>query len=118
MVNVASTAQTLSNDYTDLGNWIGLASVDGSNPTGPPLEVPKGAAGYGRVQTTWSAQGGGVNVGLSVTLSAPAGEYKFAILHSQSDSTQDGDRLIDYCQIDAILNSDGEIVVVPTYTQT
>jgi hypothetical protein len=118
MVNVASTAQTLSNDYTDLGDWIGLASVDGSNPTGPPVEVPTGASGYGRVQTHWSPSGGGVNVGAAVTISAPPGEYKFAILCKKSDPTQMGDAMVDYCQIDAILNTDGQIVVVPTYTQT
>jgi hypothetical protein len=118
MVNVASTAQKLSDDYARLGTWIGLASVDGSNPTGPPLEVPKGAAGYGRVQTTWSSESGGVNLGIAVTLSAPAGEYNFVTLHTESDPSQNGDALIDYTQIDAILNNDGQIVVVPTYTQS
>jgi hypothetical protein len=118
MVNVASTAQKLSDDYAKLGTWIGLASVDGSNPTGPPLEVPPQAAGYQRVQTKWTSQGGGVNVGIPVTLSAPAGEYTFVILQTESDPSQPGDALIDYTQIDAILNSDGQIVVVPTYTQS
>jgi hypothetical protein len=118
MVNVAFTAQKLSDDYAKLGTWIGLASVDGANPSGPPLEVPPNAAGYARAQTTWSSEGGGVNLGTAVTLNAPAGEYKFVILHTQSDPSQPGDALIDYTQIDAILNNDGQIVVVPTYTQS
>jgi hypothetical protein len=118
MVNVPSTAQTLSNDYTGLGTWIGLASMDGSNPTGPPLEVPPQAAGYQRMQTHWTSQGGGVNVGTQVTLSAPAGEYTFVILQTESDPSQAGDALIDYCPIDAILNTDGQIEITPTYTQT
>jgi hypothetical protein len=116
MINVESTAQTLSNDYAALGNWIGLAT--GGGPSGAPLEVPTGASGYARVQTTWSPQGGGVNVGSAVTISAPAGEYKFALLCSQSDPTQQGDKLIDYTNIDAILNTDGTVVVTPQYTQT
>jgi hypothetical protein len=118
MVNVASTAQQLSDDYAGLGNWIGLATVNGGDPSGPPVEVPTGAAGYGRVQTTWSPSGGGINVGSTVTISAPAGEYKFAILCTASDPTQQGDKLIDYCEIDAILNNDGTVVVTPQYTQT
>ncbi len=32
------------------------------------------------------------------------------------DPTQDP--MVDYCKIDASLNTDGEIVVIPTYTQT
>jgi hypothetical protein len=119
MVNVASTAQTLSNDYAGLGDWIGLATVDGGNPSGPPAEVPTGASGYARAQTTWSPSGGGVNVGTAVTISAPPGEYTFAILCTQSDPNQPGDKVIDYCKISgAILNNDGQIVVTPTYTQT
>jgi hypothetical protein len=119
MVNVASTAQTLSNDYAGLADWIGLATVNGQDPSGSPVEVPTGAANYGRVQTTWNPSGGGVNVGAAVTISAPAGEYTFAILCTQSDPMKPDDKLIDYCNINgAILNNDGEIVVTPTYTQT
>jgi hypothetical protein len=116
MVNVPSTAQTLSNDYAGLGSWIGLAT--GGDPSGRPVEIPTGASGYARVQTTWSPSGGGVNVGSAVTISAPPGEYKFAILCAESDPTQPGDKLIDYTNIDAILNTDGTVVVTPQYTQT
>ena len=77
MVNVDSTAQTLSDDYAALGNWIGLATANQQGSSGPFLEVPAGAAGYGRIQTTWNSIGGGVNNGKPVTLSAPAGEYTF-----------------------------------------
>jgi hypothetical protein len=118
MINVASTAQKLSDDYAKLGSWIGLASVNGADPSGSPLEVPPNAAGYARVQTTWSSEGGGVNLGTAVTLNAPAGEYNFMVLHNPSDPSQPGDTLIDYCKIDAILNTDGQIVVIPQYTQT
>jgi hypothetical protein len=118
MVNVASTAQKLSNDYAGLGDWIGLATVDGGDQSASPVEVPTGASGYARAQTTWSPNGGGVNLGTAVTISAPPGEYNFAILCTQSDPSQPGDTLIDYCKIDAILNTDGQIVVIPQYTQT
>jgi hypothetical protein len=119
MVNVDSTAQTLSDDYAALGNWIGLATADQGGSSGPFLEVPAGAAGYGRIQTTWNSIGGGVNNGKPVTLSAPAGEYTFVILCSaQTDSNQPGDTVIDYCKIDAILNNDGQVVVTPQFTET
>jgi hypothetical protein len=118
MVNVASTAQTLSNDFAGLAGWIGLATENGGDPSGPPVEIPTGAAGYGRAQITWNPSGGGVNVGNPVTISAPAGEYKFAILCTESDPTKQDDKLIDYCNIDAILNTDGTVVVTPQYTQT
>ena len=118
MINVASTAQTLSNDYAVLAGWIGLATPNGQDPSGPPVEIPAGASGYRRAQITWNPSGGGVNIGNAVEISAPAGEYKFAILCTESDPTQPGDRLIDYCAIDAQLNSDGTVVVTPQYTQT
>jgi hypothetical protein len=118
MVNVASTAQTMSDDYAALGNWIGLATAN-QDSSGLPLEVPAGAAGYGRIQTTWNSSGGGVNNGKPVTLSAPAGEYTFVILCSaQTDSNQPGDTVIDYCKINAILNYDGHVVVTPQFTET
>ena len=117
MVNVASTAQTLSDDYAALGNWIGLATA---NTDGMPLEVPVGAANYERVQTTWTSGSGGVNNGKPVTLNAPAGQYTFVILCSaKTDSTQSGDTLLDYCKINPPpLNYDGQIVVTPQFTQT
>jgi hypothetical protein len=118
MVNVASTAQDLSDDYTHMGSWIGLASVNAGDPSGSPLEVPTGAGGYGRAQTTWTSVGGGLNNGTAVTLNAPAGEYNFVVLYSTSGPTQQGDKLIDYCKIDAVLNGDGEIVITPQYKQS
>jgi hypothetical protein len=118
MVNVASTAQELSDYFGGLGGWIGLATANPADQSGSPLEIPTGASGYSRVQTTWTSSGGGVNVGEAVTISAPAGEYKFVILCTKSDPTQQGDKLIDYCPIDALLNTDGTVVVTPQYTQT
>jgi hypothetical protein len=118
MVNIASTAQALSDDFAGLADWIGLATVKGGDSSGSPVEIPQGASGYGRVQTQWTSSGGGVNVGLAVTISAPPGEYKFAILCTKSGPDQPGDKLIDYCAIDAQLNTDGTVIVTPQYTQT
>jgi hypothetical protein len=119
MVNVASTAQTLSDDYAMEGKWIGLATANQGDPSGLPLEIPAGAGGYGRAPVTWNSIGGGLSNGKPVTLAAPAGEYTFVILCSaQADFNEPGDTVLDYCKIDAILNIDGQIVVTPKYTQT
>ncbi|MFZ1161802.1 hypothetical protein [Mycobacterium sp.] len=119
MVNVASTAQTLSDDYAALGKWIGLATANQGNSSGLPLEVPAGAGGYQRAPVTWNSSGGGLSDGEPVTLNAPAGEYTFVILCSaQADANDPGDTVLDYCKIDTILNIDGQIVVTPKYTQT
>ncbi len=53
MVNVPATAQTLSNDYTQMGTWIGLATDDPGNSPTPANEVT--ADTYQRQPTTWMA---------------------------------------------------------------
>jgi hypothetical protein len=112
MVNVSSTAQNLSNDYAGMGAWIGLATDDPGSTSTPANEVT--ADGYTRQKTTWTPGDAGVNQGSPVTFTLPSGAYPFMIL-----CKDDGD-MIDNCKIngDATLNSDGEIVVIPTYKQS
>jgi hypothetical protein len=111
MVNVPDTAQSLSNDYTGMGSWIGLATDDPGNSPSPANEVNGG--GYTRQQTTWLPTDAGVNQGSPVTFSLPSGAYPFMIL------CKDNGDMMDYCKLNnVVLNTDGEIIIIPTYTQT
>jgi hypothetical protein len=113
MINVSSTAQSLSNDYAGMGDWIGLATDDPGSMAAPANEVT--ADGYTRQQTTWTPGEGGVNQGSPVTFNLPSGAYPYLILCADAN----GQSMIDNCKIDGVdLNSDGQIVVKPTYTQT
>jgi hypothetical protein len=117
MVNVPSTAQTLSDDYVAMGTWIGLATDDPGNSPAPANEVPVVVDGYMRQQTTWmpDADEAGVYQGSQVTFDVPSGAYPFMILCGDMN----GNTMIDNCKINnVILNTDGKIVVIPTYTQT
>jgi hypothetical protein len=113
MINVSSTAQNLSNDYVGMGAWIGLATDDPGSTKNPANEAAGG--GYARVKTTWTPGDDGVNQGSPVTIDLPSGAYPYMILCAD----EDGQTMIDNCKIsDLVLNSDGQIVVIPTYTQT
>ena len=114
MVNVPATAQTLSDDYTNMGIWIGLATDDPGNSATPANEVT--ADGYQRIQTTWMpGDDAGVYQGSPVKFDLPSGAYPFMILCSDMS----GETMFDNCKIsNAVLNTDGQIIVVPTYTQT
>jgi hypothetical protein len=114
MVNVPATAQSLSDDYTRMGNWIGLATDDPGNSAAPANEVT--ADGYARIQTNWLPDDvdAGVYQGVGVTFDLPSGAYPFMIVCSDMS----GDTMFDNCKIDATLNTGGKIVVIPQYTQT
>jgi hypothetical protein len=117
MVNISSTAQSLSDDYAGMGQWIGLATDDPGDTSAPANEVSVGMGpppGYARQQAVWNPGTGGVNQCEPVTFNLPSGEYPYVIVCGDSA----GHTMIDYCEIDATLNSDGQIVVTPTYTQT
>jgi hypothetical protein len=119
MINVASTAQKLSDYYTGLGSWVGLAT---SNPGGDATpnsgsEVAVGAGpapGYSRQPVQWNPGSGGVNTGMAVTFNVPQGVYSYMILCNDKD----GNTMIDNCPISANVNGNGQLVVVPEYTQT
>jgi hypothetical protein len=113
MVNVPSTAQSLSDDYVAMGAWIGLATDDPGGIPAPANEVT--ADGYARQKTTWTSEDEGVNRGSPVTFDLPSGAYPFMILCADAN----GDNMIDNCKIsNVVLNGDGQIVVIPQYTQT
>jgi hypothetical protein len=115
MVNVPATAQSLSQDYTNMGNWIGLATDDPGNSAAPANEVT--ADSYQRQPTTWMPDDAdaGVYHGVGVTFDLPSGAYPFMILCADKQ----GDNMFDNCKVsNVVLNTDGQIIVVPTYTQT
>ena len=115
MVNVASTRQDLSDDYKDLGLYIGLATADDENdPPGPPVEVA--VAGYERKNPNWRSVGGGVVQGDALTFNLPAGYYTYMTVYA--GPTAGSDDLIDWCEIDSSLAIGGQIVVTPVFTQT
>jgi hypothetical protein len=113
MINVPATAQSLSDDYAAMGAWIGLATDDPGDSTAPSNEVT--ADGYSRQQTTWVPEDEGVNQGSPVTFNLPSGAYPFMILCADAI----GDTMFDNCKIsNVVLNGNGQIVVIPQYTQT
>ena len=92
-MNVLSTAQNIANDFTALGNWIGVC-------TGPPgtsstvlNEASGGTPAYARQQTTWTAGANGSAQGSQITLNLPAGTYPYMILCSGSS----GNNMVDWC---------------------
>jgi hypothetical protein len=115
MVNVPATAQSLSDDYVNMGNWIGLATDDPGTSPAPANEVT--VDGYQRKQTKWlpDADEAGVYQGSPVTFDLPSGAYPFMIVCSDMS----GETMFDNCKIsNVVLNTDGQIVVIPQYTQT
>jgi hypothetical protein len=117
MVNLPSTAQALSNDYAGKGAWIGLATDDPGIMAAPANEVA--VDGYSRQQTTWTAADGGVNQGSPVTFDLSNASYPYAVPYMILCSDMSGDTMIDYCKMnDVVLNQDGQIVVIPQYTQS
>ena len=117
MINVPATAQSLSNDYSALGDWIGLATDDPGGTNAPANEVT--VDGYARQQTTWTPADGGVNQGSPVTFDLKSDAYPYAVPYMILCSDKNGDSMIDNCKMnDVVLNQDGQIVVIPQYTQT
>lgn len=115
MVNVPNTAQSLSDDYKELGPYIGLGYANEEDvPPGQPYEVS--VAGYQRQNPNWRSVGGGVLQGDPLTFNLPAGYYTYMTVYA--GPTAGDDDLIDWCEIDSSLTLDGQIVVTPVFTQT
>lgn len=117
MVACSATQNTLANDYTALGNWLGLATGAPGNTATPSNEATGG--GYVRLQTSWSAaaqsSGSATSSGTAQTLSVAAGTYTFMLLASAS--TTGAANMIDNASITSIaLGASGQIVLTPTFT--
>lgn len=116
MVNQLATAQNITNDYTALGNWIGLC-------TGPPgtsatvlNECSGGSPAYARKATSWTPGANGTATGSSVTFNLPAGTYPYMIV-CQSSS---GNTLVDWCILNTpiMVSSQASVQVTPSANVT
>lgn len=116
-IRIDTTRQTLADAYGHIGSFLGLATADPGTTATPASEPPSGGSHtYKRVATTWSAAGGGMETGTSCNIPADDGTYTFAILCSGPTGT---DTMVDNCAIViTTLNSPGQIVLTPIYTQS
>jgi hypothetical protein len=113
MVRIDTTRQKLAEAYAGLGTYFGLAPEDPGDSATPADEAVGG--GYARVATTWSAGAAGVQNGTACIINAAGGTYGYAILCADDS----GPTMIDNAKIaGAMLPSDGQIVLTPTYTQS
>jgi hypothetical protein len=117
MVACSATQNTLANDYTALGTWLGLATGAPGATATPANEATGG--GYVRLQTTWGSagqsSGSATSSGTAQTLSVAAGTYTYMILASAS--TTGAANQIDNATITSIaLGASGQIVLTPLFT--
>ena len=114
-IAVATTRQSLADQYKTLGTWVGLATADPGTSATPTSEATGGSPAYARKQTTWTSATGGVVNGSAVTIDVPAGTYTYVILCSAAS----GANMIDKSSITSVtMSAQGQIVVTPTFTQT
>ena len=114
MVNVLATAQNLNNDYSAMGDWIGVCTgVPGSTAT-VLNEATGGSPAYARQQTDWTSGSNGSAVGSAVTLNLPAGTYPYMIMCSGSS----GNNMVDWCILPTpiILSAQTAIEITPSIT--
>jgi hypothetical protein len=114
-IAVATTRQSLADQYKTLGTWIGVATADPGTTATPANEATGGAPAYARKQTTWTSATGGVVNGTAVTIDVPAATYTYILLASATS----GANMIDKAAVTSVvMSAQGQIVVTPTYTQT
>jgi hypothetical protein len=114
-IAVATTRQSLANQYATLGTFIGVCTGDPGTTNTPANEASGGSPAYARVATTWTAGSGGVSNGSAVTINVPAATYTYVLLASAAT----GATMIDKAAITSVvMSAQGQLVVTPTYTQT
>lgn len=112
-IAVATTRQSLADNYKSLGSWISLHTAD-PGTTGTS-EASGGSPAYARKQTTWTSSTGGVVNGSQVAIDAAAGTYTYAGLWSASTAGT----FIDKVAITSTtLGAQGQILVTPTFTES
>jgi hypothetical protein len=110
MVNLVSTAQILNNDYTALGNWIGVST--GVPAPGALNEATGGSPAYARQSTTWTPGTNGSAAGSPVTLNLVPGTYPYMIMCSGSS----GNNMVDWCILPTpivVTGTQAAIVITP-----
>lgn len=114
-IAVATTRQSLADQYKTLGTWIGVCTGDPGTTSTPANEATGGSPAYARKATTWSSSTGGVVNGTAVTIDVAAATYTYVLLASGSS----GNNMIDKAAVTSVvMSAQGQIVVTPTYTQT
>jgi len=114
-IAIATTRQSLADQYKTLGSWVGMATGTPGTSATPNNEASGGSPAYARKQTTWTSSTGGVVNGSAVTIDVAAGTYTHMILCSASS----GANQIDNADVtDVVMSAQGQGVVTPTFTQT
>lgn len=112
MTNVTSTAQALINDYSALGNWIGLCTGNPGSTAAPSNEASGGSPAYARQATSWDVSGP-TAIGSAVTLNVPAGTYAYMIMCSAAS----GNSMVDWTPITPqVATSQTTITITPLAT--
>lgn len=112
-IAVATTKQSLADNYKGLGTWISLHTGD-PGATGVS-EAAGGAPAYARKVTTWTSSTGGVVNGSQVAIDVPAGTYTWAGLWSASTAGT----FIDKVAITSTtLGGQGQVLVTPSFTES
>lgn len=114
-IAVATTRQSLADQYKTLGTWVGVCTGDPGTTATPANEATGGSPAYARKQTTWTSASGGVVNGTAVTIDVAAATYTFILLGSASS----GNNMVDKAAVTSVvMSAQGQIVVTPTFTQT
>ena len=114
-IAVATTRQSLADQYKTLGTWINVCTGDPGTTATPANEATGGSPANARKQTTWTSGSGGIINGSACTVDTAAGTYTFILLASASS----GNNMIDKSAVTSVvMSAQGQIVVTPTYTQT
>jgi hypothetical protein len=114
-IAVATTRQSLADQYKTLGTWVGVCTGDPGTTSTPANEASGGSPAYARQQTTWTSGSGGVVNGSAVTINVAAATYTYILLASAGT----GATMIDKAAITSVvMSAQGQLVVTPTFTQT
>lgn len=113
-VSVASTKEALASAFGELGSWVSLHTGD-PGFTGAS-EASGGTPAYSRKPTNWlHGDTDGVITGTAVVIDAPAGVYT----HIGIWSTPTGGTFVAGVAIsDVTLSEQGQVILVPSFTQT
>lgn len=115
-IAVATTRQSLADQYKTLGTWIAVCTADPGTTATISNEATGGSPAYARKQTAFTSSTGGVVNGSAVTIDVPAGTYTHIALCSASSGAV---TMVDKAAItNVVMSAQGQIVVTPTYTQT
>lgn len=115
-MNQLQTAQNITNDYTALGNWIGVCTGPPGNSSTVLNEASGGSPAYARQATTWTANSNGSATGSQVTLNLPAGTYPYMIVCSSSS----GNTMVDWCILSTPISTgaQGPVTITPAVNVT